>query len=145
MNHRIRLAQKPPQRVFPIPLLEVALVIATELQHFGNLLKWQVEAGLAEGIQLLPDACNGRLGRQRHGVVDGQDHDFSSLLGINGGGEFVDPPFQFHRLLKNLADDDFLNGVGTAMAFFQIGQQEARRLAGFGNGFVRHLGSNLGK
>ena len=49
-------------------------VLAMELQQLGNLLKWQIEAGLAEGTQLLPDACNGRFGRKRHGVVDGQSH-----------------------------------------------------------------------
>ena len=41
-------------------------------------------------------------------------------LGFDGSGQFVNPPFQFYRLLKYLADDDFLDGGGTAVAFFQV-------------------------
>jgi hypothetical protein len=74
MNHRIRLAQEPVQRVFPIPQIKITFCLALELHDFANLLHRQVEAVLAQRAQLLPDISNGRFGGEFQTVVDCQTH-----------------------------------------------------------------------
>src|SRR5712671_6042215 len=73
MNGRVRLAEKPANRILAIPTLKVALVVL-ELQQFADLLKRNVESGLAEHPQLLFDLGNGRLGGEIQAVVDCQTH-----------------------------------------------------------------------
>jgi hypothetical protein len=74
MNGCVGLAEKPAQRVFPIPQVKVAFLLALELHQFADLLERNVEAVLAERSQLLFDIGNGRLGGETQGVVDGQAH-----------------------------------------------------------------------
>lgn len=74
MNGRIGLAEKPTNRIVPIPTLEVAFRLAPELQHLGDLLERQVEATLAERTQPLFDFGERGLGGEFQGVVDCQTH-----------------------------------------------------------------------
>ena len=70
MHHRVRLAEKPPQRIILSPPLEITL-LALELQHLANLLKRQVEAALAKRPQLLADIGGWRLGGERQREMNG--------------------------------------------------------------------------
>ena len=123
MNKGIRLDQKPAVGMFAGQAFEIAFFGAVKFEHLAYFFERQVETALAQRADFLPDFWQQSFFGQRKAVVNGQSHVIlSRLFGVDGSGKFLNTFLQFHGLLKDVADHDFLNRAGFPIAVFQFGE-----------------------